>query len=159
MTKHEVRYESKTFLNLPYHYITRSPTYLCSYIIITSLRQKKLFGSPSFLLEFEEFQGSSYVSADIMYKTTSPPSFASAFNTVSSASWKDIKEQCDLFLMKINVCLFASTPAFIYSPNWMSEKGVFVKCHSADFFLSSVKLNSQNHIFIVQQQHNLMHQK
>lgn len=47
---------------------------------------------------------------------------------------KNIKEKCDSFLMKINVCLFASIPAFIYSPNWMSEKGVFVKCHPAVFF-------------------------
>lgn len=71
---------------------------------------------------------------------------------------KYIKEQCDLFLMKISVCLFASTPAFIYSPSWMSEKGVFDKCCPADFFLSSVKLNTRNDVFIVRQ-HKLMHQK
>jgi len=38
--------------------------------------------------------------------------------------------------MKTNACLSASTPTFIYSPNWMGEKSVLLI-----FFFSSVKLN------------------
>lgn len=85
---------------------------------------------------------------------------------------KYIKEQCVLFLTKINVCLFSPTPAFIYSPNWMSEKGVSVKCHPNVIFffmLSKIEYNifvilvlknvTQNNIFVVQRWHNLMHQK
>lgn len=59
---------------------------------------------------------------------------------------KYIKEQCDLFLMKINVCLFAFTPAFIYSLNWMSEKAVFVKCHPADFYCTTMVQHSPSEI-------------
>lgn len=42
---------------------------------------------------------------------------------------------------EMNVCLSASTPTFIYSPNWIGEKGVLFKYCPADIFFSSVKLN------------------
>lgn len=59
LIKHKVRYKSKTFLNLSYHCITRSPTYLCSNILITSLRQKKFCYLVHFLssLNFRSFRG------------------------------------------------------------------------------------------------------
>lgn len=38
------------------------------------------------------------------------------------------------FIFHENQCLPLHIYSCTYSPNWMSEKGVFVKCHPADFF-------------------------
>lgn len=60
---------------------------LIHYYYKSETKNVLLFGSPSFFLE--EFQGSTYVSTEIIYKTTSPPPSATAFNIISSVSWKE----------------------------------------------------------------------
>lgn len=120
--KREVRYESKTFLNLSYRYITRSLTHLCSYIFITSLRQKR-FSYLVHLLSSLNFRSFRVLVMFLLKLSTKPHTtiicISLQYYEFSIMGGKYIKEQGDLFLMKSNVCLSASTPAFIVPTGWV----------------------------------------